>query len=175
MTTRPGLSMLAGLGSAASRDSGSGPADLPTNADLPPLGTAAAKDTGTGPTDVPTNADLPAPGVFTAFFESPEIAVATGDQVYEADHGLAGAPKGWSATLRCLTADNGYMPGDEVRLDSHILSFGGQDEAAVSVMANATKVRVNQDKALVMMSGTGTPAPFTITYANWRVVLRAWR
>lgn len=175
MTTRPGLSMLAGLGSAAARDAGAAPGEVPTNADLPVFGTAAARDTGTGSTDVPINADLPAPGVFTAFFESAEIAVATGSQAYEADHGLAGAPKGWSASLRCLTADNGYGPGDEVRLDSHILSFGGQDEAAVSVMANATKVRVNQDKALVVMSGTATPVPFAITYASWRMVLRAWR
>lgn len=44
---------------AASKEVGTLPDNVPTNADLPTFGTAASANTGTGSSDVPLNSDLP--------------------------------------------------------------------------------------------------------------------
>jgi hypothetical protein len=87
-------------------------------------------------------------------------------------HGLPSAPRWHELRLVCVTADQGYSPGDEVIQNPGLSSVNGS--TGFSIVTNATQllVRVSSAAPLLINKTSGAAAPITI--ANWRFVLRAF-
>lgn len=153
------------LGTAAVLDTGTDAGDLPLNSDL---GSAALLDAGTGDAQVPTNADIA-----TWDFESAEIALGTGNQVYSAAHGLGVLPGAYAAELVCKTSEHGFAVDERTPPESAVVSFGGQSQAGISLVISATHITLNQHNTLIVMDDNGTPAPSSITPGNWKLILKA--
>lgn len=185
MTQVP-LSMMAGVGTAAQLNTGTDPAEIPLNSDLgtaavlntgtgagevplnSDLGSAALLDTGTADGEVPTNADIA-----TWDFESTEIDLGTGNQVYAATHSLGILPAAYAAELVCKTAEHGFSVGERATPESAVVSFGGQSQAGISVVISATHITLNQHNTMIVIDDDGSPAPSSITPGNWKLVLKA--
>jgi hypothetical protein len=106
--------------------------------------------------------------------ESIELGLAN-NTTYTHPHGFgAVVPKLVMAVLRCKTADTGYIAGDEVP----IYPWANSGSNVISlVWADTTNVyaRINSSAANNYTLGNPTTnAGAGITYANWRIVLRAW-
>jgi hypothetical protein len=101
-------------------------------------------------------------GVFTASFESSEIAIPSSDGFVTATHGLGAVPKLYSVCLRCKTAEHGYAVGDEVNLG---IANAYRTSTDVSVRGNASVTLYNKT--------TGVYGS-TITNSNWKLVFRAF-
>lgn len=102
-------------------------------------------------------------------FVSPERSVAANTDVQEA-HGLAGTPALVRVVLICKTAEYGYVVGEEVEMNFHYVSGGGQ----VGVSADSTNVYIEVGGNINLLNKLSKPNIATITYANWRWVIRAW-
>lgn len=104
-------------------------------------------------------------------FESAEIQFtgAAGAQKISAAHGLGVIPKRLEAVARCLTASEGFSPGDEVSIVN-----GNAQNGSIQVYADAVNIYgliYNQNYWwTVLKDGTSTAY---MTAANWAVVLRA--
>lgn len=105
--------------------------------------------------------------------ESGELGIAN-NTLYTYAHSLGAIPKLMQAILRCKTAEYGYAINDEVTLASFVNSGSN---VSTSVWADATNIyaRINSSAgnnySLARVSSNDAIA---ITYANWRIVLRAW-
>jgi hypothetical protein len=103
-------------------------------------------------------------------FTSTEISLVSGTDNSQA-HGLGTTPSLVRGFLRCKTAELGYSVGDEVS----VIADGNPANATSTVYANATNVGVTVFNSIAI-SRRNAPIgdSTTITYANWRYVLRAW-
>jgi hypothetical protein len=109
------------------------------------------------------------PSPFTLSFESSEITVVSGNNVYaNVAHGLGGVPKLVQVYLRCKTAEGGYAVNDEA--PALLLQAVGHSGYAI----DATNIQILQ-RFQVGVQNRSTAADFTITPANWRYVIRAYR
>lgn len=109
------------------------------------------------------------------YVASSEIAVATGDQTYSLTHGLGAAPRTAEAWLICKTTDLGYAVDDLVRVDNLVLKVSsGSVWGGVNVRVNATSVIATQEGAIYLPNLSSGNVPTLITYANWRLIIRAW-
>ena len=108
---------------------------------------------------------------FTSSYTSPSPATFASVQKLVENHGLGAAPKAVSAVLRCVTTDAGYAVGDEIHIASHDAPGNGGN----TIWSNATQVGYNNAYGTPRVCHKTTGALTTLTYANWVVVLRAWK
>jgi hypothetical protein len=105
--------------------------------------------------------------------ESGELGIAN-NTTYSLAHGFAAVPKLVQAVLRCKTAEFGYAIGDEALLVPFVNSGSN---VTTSVWADATNVsaRINSSAANnYSIARISSNDAIAITYANWKIVLRAW-
>lgn len=121
-----------------------------------------------------------AASILTAAFEGAEIAIVNSTDVAQA-HGLGARPKLTQAFLRCKTAEFGYAINDEVPLPDIAVDV---DNSGTVVYRRGGGPYANAANVGVVVGGNGInilrrDAPVgneaVINYANWRIVLRAWR
>jgi len=105
----------------------------------------------------------------TNFFESSEQTLTANTYVTVA-HGFGVTPKNFSAVIRCKTADMGYSVGDEIIATTS----NGSGSNIYGVGANSTNITYSIDEAMVA-TNPSTHGQGTVTLANWKLVLRAWR
>ena len=104
-------------------------------------------------------------------FESSELTITGTGQNTSVSHGFASAPRFASAVLRCKVAEHGYQVGDEL---SHtlIIANSGEEEGLV-VYSNSTVIGFITGDRYPMSIYDTNGIERNITFANWRVVLRA--
>ena len=105
--------------------------------------------------------------------ESGELGLAN-NTTYSYAHGFGAVPKLYMAVLRCKTAELGYAIGDELPLCAWV-NTGSNVSSAVWSDATNIYARINSSAAnnysLARISSNDSAG---ITYANWKIVLRAW-
>ncbi len=106
----------------------------------------------------------------TGSFESTEQAVPASGGTITIPHGLGGAPKFVTVSLRCKTAESGWAVGDEILINS-VLMFA--DPHGCTTATNATNIKFTKNGNLYIHSFGGSSVSATL--ANWRLVFRAWR
>lgn len=105
------------------------------------------------------------------YFESGEIAVTAGASAF-VNHGLDGTPTRFAAVLRCKTGEHGWTAGQEV--DPIGAESGGTTRVLqIGVGAASVHYRIANAGNLVVLDDLANEQ--TITPANWRLVIRAWR
>lgn len=97
---------------------------------------------------------------------SPDIALATGAQVYSFAHCLPFIPKNWRAVIVCLVADGAYSQGDEVNATSWVQQ--GSATVCAGLVADITNLTVVQ-RATVGIFDKDGGASFAIAVAKWRL------
>ncbi|MFA5073119.1 MAG: hypothetical protein WC539_04405 [Nitrospirota bacterium] len=114
---------------------------------------------------------ISAPNVMTKYFESAELSLPSSSAV-STPHNLGSMPKLWKATIRCKTAELGYSIGDEVDVtNGGFYNWYGYYTAADAI--NITWI-VNGTMSIINKTGTSF-ATGSVTPANWKLVLRAWK
>lgn len=114
-------------------------------------------------------ADGTALGAGVVVVESTPAAFVA-NSAYSLTHGLGALPRLWTATLRCTTAEFGYLVDDEILVDNNYISDNFKGGLA---WANATTVGVAFRSAPYIVAKAGGSAA-AITPASWSVVLRAF-
>jgi hypothetical protein len=107
------------------------------------------------------------PAVFTKRFVSADIAY-TNSSATTIAHGLGAKPSLVQVTLKCLTAELGYVAGDEVQITASFIAGVG----AVTIEFDATNIVIVN--AAIAILNKSTFANGQVTPANWRLVARAW-
>ena len=110
---------------------------------------------------------------FTKEYVSPEQTI-TNNSSMTLLHGLGKAYKLCTVALKCVTADLGYVPGDEVEMgvrQDHSTGAYGFNRSRSGDTGITIKV-LSID--LYVHSAGGTSLGNTITPANWRLIVRAW-
>lgn len=90
-----------------------------------------------------------------------------GAENVEVSHGLSGTPDSWDVYLECITAENGYVTGDQVKLPG--IGYAGGAGGGVngsSTYANATKIGFTGTN--VVINNKTTNALFVPTVADWQ-------
>jgi hypothetical protein len=100
-------------------------------------------------------------------FTSAETTVPTGATTTSIAHGLTTVPSLVQAVLRNKTAEQGYSIGDELLF---VTGFNSQ----LNTVSDATNVVIVQ-AATPNIPNKTTGTGFTLTAANWKWVVRAWR
>lgn len=110
---------------------------------------------------------------FSREFESAELVFALNAAV-SAAHGLGVVPKLFKAVLRCKTAEGGYSVGDEV----DVTSYSGVWQTGYPVSSctvDATNITWAQSGSAFMFAMKNATNGFSVTAANWKLILRAWK
>lgn len=102
-------------------------------------------------------------------YVSAEQTITAGTNVTLA-HGLSGVPAIVRVVLRCKTAELGYLVNEEVDMTFQYTFGGGQ----VQTSSDATNVYITFGNNVNLLNKLSMPNVTTITYANWRWVVRAW-
>nr|WP_321526631.1 phage tail protein [uncultured Cohaesibacter sp.] len=92
-------------------------------------------------------------------------------------HGLGATPKLVSGYLVCKVAEEGYSVGDIVPMNPNTFSGGGTFSNGYVVVVDSSKlyVRFCAGAAVFHPLNYSSGSARTITNANWRLVLQAWR
>lgn len=151
---------------------------LPGNANI----TTAAGDVaifrgdGTGVRCVAYNrrSGLPLVSAIGAEFVSANQTI-TANGLLTLAHGLGGAPKFWQPFLVCTTADTGYAINDIVAVNPGVYDSGGGTGFGQAIYADATNVYVRFGPSGYSIANKTLGTPNTITNANWRLVIKAYR
>ena len=109
-------------------------------------------------------------------FESAEISLTKGDTATVA-HGLGVKPKRVEPYIRCKTAEGGYSAGEELLMNWVVASGSTNANGISASIVDSTNLRyvVGNDVSIYIPKVAATTGNyFTITNANWKLVLRAW-
>ena len=104
---------------------------------------------------------------FAPTFTSTDQTIASGPNVTTIAHGLGQKPSFLTLTLKNATPEGGYNAGDEAVL---VWSQGG-----IGCIADATNITIAIAAATLNVPNKSTGAAFSITFANWKAVVRAWK
>lgn len=105
-------------------------------------------------------------------FQSAEQTFTVGT-TFTLTHGLGGTPANAQMWLVCKTADAGYAVNDwygPVGAET----FGDGANNGVAMAMNATQIKVKVGAQAVAIPDFSTGLRTILTYANWRIVVRAW-
>lgn len=105
-------------------------------------------------------------------YESSELTLTGNNQTITQAHGLGSSPKLVTASLVCKTAEGGYAVGDEVAAVGNYSSTADRNYG-VGLGWNSTNIKFSTPANNIVLTST-TGSSFNITYANWKLVLRAW-
>ena len=180
-----------GLGSAATKDTGTTDGKVPLIGAGDKLDNALLKDAAeaskgivqlasqaevnAGTNDAKVITPLKLSAWFSAInpppFESAEQTITIGGSLAIA-HGLGSIPKKYQAFLKCKTAESGYSVNDETPAQSWDTNDNGPGYGlTVSPDATNLNVRFGSYRIMVMNKSNGGIA--VINPANWRLILRA--
>jgi hypothetical protein len=107
---------------------------------------------------------------YSVSFTSADQTLVAASTVYTMTHGLGAVPVITNAYIRNTTTDCGYAVSDRVYIPFFLNAAVGTGH----VFADATSVLYNQNGRFVINHKT-TTAPCTVTEANWKLVVQAWR
>ena len=107
---------------------------------------------------------------FGPMYESAEQTITISSKLTLV-HGLGGQPKRYTLHAVCKTAEHGYAVGEEIELPT--ASQNGVVIRSAQIAVDATNIYVRTGSTLITGNDTGTLV--TMTPANWRYVVRAWR
>lgn len=130
---------------------------------------------GTGLGMSGTTLNVTSTPIFTAAFTSTAQSI-TQAGLRTLAHGLGGVPTLIQIQLHCVTAQYNYSPGDIVILSPNYNGNGGGTQT-MAVYIDGTNVYVrypNSTNGIVIADKT-TGSAGAITYANWNIVVKAWR
>ena len=110
------------------------------------------------------------------YFKSSELTITGNGVDISSAHGLGASPSLARATIICKTAEGGYAIGDEAMPFGRHVS-GTETRSAHGVYSNATTIGFvtgGDGTWIENRTGGSIGTMFTITNANWKLVLRAW-
>jgi len=84
------------------------------------------------------------------------------------NHGLATTPRQVWLRLRCITAEQGYVAGDEVELPAQV-DYSGS--TSIGLASNKTQIKIVL-QGLPSVSNASTGAPAVITANHWNLVVK---
>ncbi len=88
-------------------------------------------------------------------------------------HGLGGTPANVQVWLVCVTASEGFAVNDWYGpIGAETFADGANNGLAIAMNATQIKLKVGASGLPIINFSTGTRG---ITYANWRIVVRAWK
>lgn len=104
-------------------------------------------------------------------FESAPLAFPGSGVTTTITHGLGGLPRFSTISLRCITAEYGWSPGDEILLSSiHAIS----NNHGITVGANTSQFKIRQ-YGNIYIHRLDANSIDNVNAANWRLIVRAWR
>lgn len=109
----------------------------------------------------------------TQSYQSAQQSFTSGS-TFTLTHGLGGTPANVQMWLVCTTADAGYAVNDwygPVGAET----FGDGANNGIAMAMNATQIKVKVGAQSVAILDFSTGARTILTYANWRIVVRAWK
>ena len=107
--------------------------------------------------------------MFTKWFESVARSVPPQDTTISYPHGLGGVPKIGQLILRCVSADHGYFPGDEISPGDY-----GDAGYITSVWVNSTEVSHRRASPTFYVASGASYAKIYADDPNWEVFMRAF-
>lgn len=111
------------------------------------------------------------------FFESTQQTIAASGLV-SVPHGLTAKPQLYTAVLQCTTADAGYAVGDEVEYGTVCATTDTSNNNLTRMNSlycdNDTDIEFRFGPSVLLANKT-TGGAVGITFASWRLVIRAWR
>ena len=116
--------------------------------------------------ELATKAYVDSKGMPAPNFESAEITLVS-DGDFSVAHSLGAVPNLVIAVLVCKTANLGYAVGDEL-----VLAGNSGTNTGITWAANGTNI-VGSFGSQIPVNAIGATSG-NITYANWKLVLRAW-
>lgn len=140
-------------------DTVAGKVELATTAEV-----QAGSDTGRAITPATLKAAL---GI-SKFFESGNQTI-TPNSVLPVPHGFSARPKMFTAVLKCVTDELGYVAGDEADIIQIISGV-----SIIHLNADSTNVNIGYTGSNTQVLNKGTQVASTINAGNWRFVVRAW-
>lgn len=127
--------------------------------------TPAANPTGN---DVPTAGQLG----FGKMYESPQQSWSAGSLI-TLPHGLPAAPKLRQLSAVCVTAEQGFVAGEELTIGTSDF-VGPAQNAGYSMRADTASVKVKIGASGLQAIRDSDGLIILITPANWRLIVRAW-
>ena len=104
-----------------------------------------------------------------SMFQSPTRTVSSGNTTLTEPHGFSGVPPLVKVALKCVTAEYGYSVDEEIDMTAYFVSGNG-----FSISATSSNVILVYGANINIINKLSIPNLATITYANWRWVIRAW-
>lgn len=104
-----------------------------------------------------------------SMFQSPTRTVSSGNNTLTEPHGFSGVPPLVKVALKCVTAEYGYSVDEEIDMTAYFVSGNG-----FSISATSSNVILVYGSNVNIINKLSIPNQVTITYANWRWVIRAW-
>lgn len=105
--------------------------------------------------------------------DSELLAIPANTATLTYNHGLAGVPN-VQAVLVCVTADQGYVPGEEVPLGGWMTRNSGIAEPMLALSWTATQISVYRNGASAQIWPKSGSAYASLTTARWMLKLRFW-
>ena len=106
-------------------------------------------------------------------YQSSNLVIALAS-AFTLTHSLGGMPSDCQAWLYCVTADAGWSAGDFYGpIGAETFGDGANNGIAIAMNATQIKVKLGAQSVAILHASTGVRT--TITYANWRLVVRAWK
>lgn len=97
----------------------------------------------------------------------------TAGTTFTLTHGLGGTPANVQVWFVCVTASEGYAVNDWYGpIGSETFADGANNGVAIAMNATQIKVKIGAFGSPIISFDTGVRG---ITYANWRIVVRAWK
>jgi hypothetical protein len=97
---------------------------------------------------------------------------AAGNAITPLNHGLGGHPINVYGVLVCVTAEHGYVAGDEIPLSQIYVTFSNNESPAFAMHATTTQIHCvrNVDSDLLTLNGsTGATAGVALAAGNWNI------
>jgi len=113
--------------------------------------------------------------LFGSSYDSGDITVTSAAGA-TLTHGLGGQPRLIQIWLKCATTEGGYAVGEEVLIQAGENADNTQARG-LSVIANSTQIkyRIGSDANAFLILAADTGNRLSITNANWRLIIRAYR
>ena len=107
-----------------------------------------------------------------ADYESAQQVITTAAS-FTLSHGLGKLPSNVQAWFVCVTASEGFAVGDWYGpIGAETFADGANNGVAIAMNTSEIKVKLGAFATPILNFSTGTRG---MTYANWRLVVRAWK
>lgn len=111
-------------------------------------------------------------GTFSESYESAEQTITAAGSLTLA-HSLSAQPPLYTASMKCQTGELGYSAGDEYQMTA--FDDAGTGGRGIVIVPDGTNLNIRfgaSSTIAILRKDTGAVA--SITFANWKVIFRAW-